>query len=451
MFHTLYRYPRVVARHAEGPFAPERERFLTYCAEIGFAPTTLLRLASELLLVARRIDLGGVRSVPITDVAVAADHWVRYQRRQHRIRRLRVSRERFMQTATAWLHFLGRLQPVREEPWVYDKLIHEVGRIMREERGLSQRTIQNRVWHVRAFLRWLDDEAIDLATLQLEQIDAFLALRSQQGWCRVSIAAMVDALRTFLRYAAEHSCCTARIAEGIEGPRLFRDEALPGGPPWSEVQRLIASTDANGLRDRRDRAIVLLLAVYGLRSGEVVALTLEDVNWEQSLLHVRRPKQRRQQDYPLTATVGGAILDYLQQDRPRCGLRSLFLTATAPFRPLSASRLHSLVHARMAALNIRCSHPGPHALRHACATHLVAEGLSLKEIGDHLGHRSAYATRTYAKVDLVGLRQVADVELGTCYETLRGRHRVCRILTILRDALYHRDPYLEVIFSDAGR
>jgi site-specific recombinase XerD len=71
-----------------------------------------------------------------------------------------------------------------------------------------------------------------------------------------------------------------------------------------------------------------------------------------------------------------------------------------------------MVHARMLALNITCSRAGPHALRHACATHLVAEGLSLKEIGDHLGHRSAFATRTYAKVDLAGLRQVADVELG---------------------------------------
>jgi site-specific recombinase XerD len=66
----------------------------------------------------------------------------------------------------------------------------------------------------------------------------------------------------------------------------------------------------------------------------------------------------------------------------------------------------------MQALDIRCPRQGPHALRHACATHLVAEGLSLKQIGDHLGHRSPYATRTYAKVDLVGLRQVADFSLG---------------------------------------
>jgi site-specific recombinase XerD len=74
--------------------------------------------------------------------------------------------------------------------------------------------------------------------------------------------------------------------------------------------------------------------------------------------------------------------------------------------------VHHLVATRMRALDIRCPRHGPHALRHACATRLVAEGLSLKQIGDHLGHRSPEATRTYAKVDLVGLRQVADFDLG---------------------------------------
>jgi site-specific recombinase XerD len=66
----------------------------------------------------------------------------------------------------------------------------------------------------------------------------------------------------------------------------------------------------------------------------------------------------------------------------------------------------------MRALDIRSVRHGPHALRHACAGRLVAQRLSLKQIGDHLGHRSAYATRTYAKVDLAGLREVADFSLG---------------------------------------
>jgi integrase len=156
---------------------------------------------------------------------------------------------------------------------------------------------------------------------------------------------------------------------------------------------------------------LLLLAVYGLRCSEVVALTLDDIGWEQDILHVTRPKQRCKQDYPLTTDVGDAILRYVKQVRPRCALRSLFLTIKAPLRPLVASSLHHLVAPRIRALGIHCPRQGPHALRHACATHLVAEGLSLKQIGDHLGHRSPFATRTYAKVDLPGLREVADFSL----------------------------------------
>jgi integrase len=110
--------------------------------------------------------------------------------------------------------------------------------------------------------------------------------------------------------------------------------------------------------------------------------------------------------------VQPAILIDAVQVRPRIGSRSLFLTIKAPFRPLVSTSLHHLVSTRLKALNICCRKRGPHSLRHACATHLIAEGLSLKQIGDHLGHRSAYATRTYAKVDLAGLRQVADVALG---------------------------------------
>jgi len=88
------------------------------------------------------------------------------------------------------------------------------------------------------------------------------------------------------------------------------------------------------------------------------------------------------------------------------------LTLKAPFRPLSAGALYHVVASRLGALDIQSLHAGPHGLRHACASRLVAQGLSLKEIGDHLGHRSADATRTYARVDLAGLREVGAFDLG---------------------------------------
>jgi integrase/recombinase XerD len=412
MFDTLYHYPRVLARHVDGPSASDRGRFLAHCASGGAAHSTLLGLAPELLVIARRIALDGDRSIPLAEVEIAADRWVRYQQRHHRNHGGRFSRERFIQTATAWLRFLGRLEEPQTEPPACADLVQLFDGYLRKERGLSPRTIYNRCLHAQAFLCWLSAQGGRIGAMRLEQVDAFVALRRTQGWSRVTMATFASALRSFLRYAGDQDWCEKSLAVGIEGPRLFRHETLPVGPTWEEVQRLIASTDTDSPLDIRDRAILLLLAVYGFRRGEVVTLSLDDVSWEQDILRVARPKQRCKQEYPLAPEVGEAILRYLERVRPRIGSRSLFLTIRAPFRPLVSGSLHYMVSTRLKVLNICCQKRGPHSLRHACATRLVAEGFSLKQIGDHLGHRSAYATRTYAKVDLAGLRQVADFALG---------------------------------------
>jgi integrase len=158
--------------------------------------------------------------------------------------------------------------------------------------------------------------------------------------------------------------------------------------------------------------MLMFFAIYALRSGEVAKLRLEDFDWEQELLTVWRPKQRRTQQYPLVRDVGHAVIRYLREVRPACARREVFLTLKSPFRPLSPGALHHLTQTRFTRLRIVTPRRGPHALRHACATWLLSEGFSLKEIGDHLGHRSSFATRTYAKVDIAGLREVGTFDLG---------------------------------------
>jgi len=283
---------------------------------------------------------------------------------------------------------------------------------MRDQRGLSEVTIRNRCWHTQKFLKWLDGQNRSFEEVSLQELDAFLSLQAAQGWGRVSVATSAKALRSFFRHAEAHTWCAKGLAAGIDGPRVFKQEGLPLGPTWPDVERLLTSTRGDRPREIRDHAILLLFALYAFRSGEVAALQLEDLHWHRELIVVGRPKQRRTQEYPLVPTVGRAILRYLQQVRPRCARRELFLTLKAPFRPLSAGAFYHLVSSRLSELSIKSLRHGPHSLRHACAGHLLAEGFSLKEIGDHLGHRSAYATRTYAKVDLVGLRSVANFDLG---------------------------------------
>lgn len=410
MFETLYSYPQVLRRHREGPWAVERERFLAHCVEQGVAFATLREIAAELLVVARYFRIGEAR-FSTQDVEAAAGHWVRFQRRRKRIHDCRWSRQRFISTANSWLGFLDCLERSNQETKPFTHLIDEFSAFMRDERGLSARTIAGRCWQVRHLLDSLQTAKRSLACLSLKEVDAYLAMKADQGWGRVSMASAASALRSFFSYAEMRHWCPAGIAAGIDGPRVFREEGLPRGLDWQQVRQLIASTNGCGARDIRDRAILMLFAIYGLRRGEVAQLRLEDVDWEHEILRIPRPKQRRTQDYPLVSVVGDAILRYLQEVRPRSARRELFLALKAPFLPLSTNDMYRLVRGRLAALGVSGPYRGPHCLRHACATHLLASGFTLKQIGDHLGHRSAYATRVYAKVDLAGLRQVAEFDL----------------------------------------
>jgi integrase len=126
------------------------------------------------------------------------------------------------------------------------------------------------------------------------------------------------------------------LAETIQSPRIYSLAGLPGGPSWEQIQRLIANLNTNHPSHIRDRATILLLAVYGLRIAEVCRLTLDDVNWTEEKIRVRRMKNKRIQDFPLTAEVGNAVLKYLRKVRPRCSPRILILTLRQPYRPMDA-------------------------------------------------------------------------------------------------------------------
>ena len=112
------------------------------------------------------------------------------------------------------------------------------------------------------------------------------------GYARLSVRAYAASLRSFLRYAESRGWCTRGLAALVASPRVYQHENLPVGPSWSDVQRLVATTEGSRPKDIRDRAILLLLAVY---AREVRALRLEDLDWEKGLLFVARTKGRKRE------------------------------------------------------------------------------------------------------------------------------------------------------------
>jgi integrase len=155
----------------------------------------------------------------------------------------------------------------------------------------------------------------------------------------------------------------------------------------------------------------LLFAIYGFRSAEVRALTLEDIDWKRESITVRRAKRGMIQQFPLQGEVGDAIVLYLQKMRPRCSCRNVFVTLHPPYRPVSGHSMSSIIGLRMKKLGVVNEEFGPHMLRHACATQLLRTGSSLKDIADFLGHRDLRSVSNYVKFDLHSLKKVAAFSL----------------------------------------
>jgi integrase/recombinase XerD len=297
------------------------------------------------------------------------------------------------------------------EPSPYTHHLQEFLTFLKHERGFADATVVNRERSLKPFLAWLVAQGVQLSSVSAVTITNYFTGAVAGKWKRTTVSLHVQSLRSFFRYASSRAWCTAGIAESIDAPRLYTHENLPQGPSWEEVKKLLASINGTSPVQIRSRCAILLCAVYGLRVGEVCHLCLDDIDWAEEKISVRRSKQRRVQTYPLTTEVGNALLRYLKKVRPRCTQREVLLTLRRPYRPVSVGALSTMTQKLQKRLGMRLKRYGSHVLRHACATHLLAQGLTLKEVGDHLGHVSVAATRIYAKVDLMGLREVAALDV----------------------------------------
>ena len=183
---------------------------------------------------------------------------------------------------------------------------------------------------------------------------------------------------------------------------------LPRAISAEHARRAIESCDQRGAVGRRDRAVLLVLARLGLRSGEVIKLLLDDIDWDAGHLRIRG-KNRHECLMPLPADVGEAIAAYLREGRPTTADRHLFVRSRAPFRGLmhDSDGVGSIVRNALQRAGVDAPHKGSHQFRHALAVRMLQEGASLPEIGDLLRHRSPMSTAIYARVDLIALRALA--------------------------------------------
>ena len=276
---------------------------------------------------------------------------------------------------------------------------------LRRNQALSSATEINYSGYARLFLSEYGPSR-SMRKLSATDVTSFVRRHARdQSSGRASL--MVTALRSFFRFLRLRGDISKDLAACIPAVARWRLANLPKFIEPSEVKLLLKHCDRKTNKGQRDYAILLLISRLGLRAGEVVALELEDVNWQSGEISIQGKGKRRAR-FPLPKDVGAAIADYLRHARPVCASRRLFLRTRAPLRGFATSANIGTIVSRTltkAGLNPPCR--GAHLLRHSAAVQILRNGSSLAEVGEVLRHKSINTTAIYAKVDLRRLSELA--------------------------------------------
>lgn len=314
------------------------------------------------------------------------------------------------------LHVLDSHRPAcvshaTERELFHHRIVSEYNNWMDNVRGLGGETREDRRSAALRFMEWLAErgDKETLAEITVADIDAYVQSRSV-GLRRTTVKGITVNLRSFLRHLHFAGRTVRDLSTAVIGPTLYAFEGIPSALRAADVTKVLQVTRRDHTPiGRRDYAILALLALYGMRAGEITSLRLEDIDWKRSRLRVRHSKNGATSELPLLREVGDAILDYLRKGRPETALREVFLRSRAPYRAFRrGSTLYTPIRRRLTAAGVNPpGKKGPHAFRHARAVSLLRSSVSLKVIGDVLGHRSMDSTAAYLKLATEDLRAVA--------------------------------------------
>jgi len=296
-------------------------------------------------------------------------------------------------------------RPVGSTP--VDEELHRFDEHMDRVRGLAPRTRRAVKRVVREFLRWrFGNRPVVMSAIKPEHVRCCFVRLTERCHSPLSAGAVVSALRGYFRFRAACGDTVYHLIGVLSYPANWQQASLPQTLADEELQRLLQSLDIPSPSMRRTAAIVRCAVDLGLRSGEIAALGLDDVNWRDGVVTLRKTKSRREQHLPLPEPTGRAIAAYLRHERPKSRSRAVFVRLSAPQdEPIGPDAVRKTI--RQAYQRAGLPYTRSHLLRHTMARRLLDGGSSLKEVADVLRHRSLNTTLVYAKLDSRTLRFVA--------------------------------------------
>jgi integrase/recombinase XerD len=381
---------------------PNLDCLLAWMRQQGYAEVTILNIlkaAGPLWRWLQKRCGNTLRDLAPCDLRAASDHF--------RIRRVNIA-----VAARLLGRFLAENQLIRadqpEPPSKSEQQLHLFNAYLRDVRGLAPNTLLGHTSRLRLFLQFLsfDEQPSAIRKLDLDQIDAFLRLSARTN-NRFSLQHIVASLRAFLRHKHMQGELREPLHQRIDRPRTYRLEQLPRALPWDQIDALLRSIDQMAPGGLRDFTILYLATRYGLRSGELVRLTLDDIDWRAGVLTILQSKTKRMLSLPLSDEAGHILARYLKSGRPAvASCRTLFLRRRAPAGALAPTAIHNILELRIAQSGLKIPPIGSHVLRHSLAVHLLRRGVGLPAIGAALGHHDPESTSVYLRLAIDDLREV---------------------------------------------
>jgi integrase/recombinase XerD len=278
---------------------------------------------------------------------------------------------------------------------------------LRDHRNLSSKRRERHRIHVQAFVDVVaaGSTQVDLDAFDAEAIGRFVTSRAR-SLCRSEKKVMCAAIRAFLRFLRLGGYGQQDLVSCVPVIPMFKLDRVPHALAQEDIEAILAAVDQTTPQGSRDYAILVLLATYGMRPSQLVALRLDDFNWRHETIRIPAAKGDRAPLLPLLPAAGEAVVSYLRRGRPGFPFREVFLRVRPPIRPLSGS-IRSIIKPYAIKAGVSAPTVSPRAWRHACASRLLAARQPLKTIRDVLGHRCIETTFIYTKVDVEALRQAA--------------------------------------------
>jgi len=393
--------PERLRRFHAGPLGPHIESFATVLSRQGYRPAVGWR---KIYLVAELSRWLERRHVTLKDLE---ERHIAFLQARWR----RVSKRCGEATLMALLQHLRESQVIRAPaPRPLNDLglvEQEYGRFLTQERGLMQSTVDLYLRMVRPFVaHYLQQGKLRLNKLVAKDVINFV-LHNTPRRGQWSTKSIITGLRSFLGFSFQTGRTKTNLVAAVPGVPVSNLSDLPRFLQPDQVEKVLRCCDRRTKVGKRDYTILLLLARLGLRSGEVTKLTLDDIGWTAGEFLIRG-KGARLDKLPLLQDVGEALADYLQNVRPHCSSRHVFIRSRAPHVGLlGASTMGGIVVRALDRAQIHSHHRGAHMFRHSLATRMLRHGASLAQIGQVLRHQNVQTTEVYAKVDLIALRRLA--------------------------------------------